>query len=78
MAEMTVAEAVEMSKHEVSLFMKRRCEIAALLESQQQTIEAMKCCGNCKNYDYKWNDCPMRWEDKMTKCDKWEGVSRDD
>ena len=38
MAEMTVEQAVEMSKHEVSSFVKRRSEIAALLESQQQTI----------------------------------------
>ena len=39
MAEMTASEAVEMSKHEVSTFVKRRGEIAALLESQQQTID---------------------------------------
>lgn len=38
MAGMTAAEAIEMSRHEVSSFVKRRSEIAALLESQQQTI----------------------------------------
>ena len=40
MAEMTASEAVEMSKHEVSTFVKRRGEIAALIQQQQQQIEA--------------------------------------
>ena len=39
MAEMTAQEAVEMSKHEVSTFVKRRGEISDLIQRQAQTIE---------------------------------------
>ena len=39
MAEMTASEAIEMSKYEVSTFVKRRGEIAALIRQQAQTID---------------------------------------
>ena len=66
----------------------KACQIAALLESQQQTIEALKCCGNCRNWYLLAESsevikyCNLKHGENYTfrtdKCDKWEGVSRDD
>ena len=49
MAEMTVVEAVATVYHVLDLSFEQRNQIAALIEQQAATIEAMKCCENCRH-----------------------------
>ena len=79
MSEMTVNEAKEL----LSAFGnfcgkdtvpgKNLQQIAALLESQAQTIEKLKCCGNCKFDD---SYCPATAEIINDKCNAWEGENK--
>ncbi len=52
-------------------------EILDFIESQQKTIEDMKCCGNCKHYQdssdgYICNIGSMEDNNISDCCDNWE------
>lgn len=53
-------------------------QIAALLESQQQTIDGLKCCGNCAKWLGLYGaHCRLNMsgpiKHQSDKCDLWEG-----
>ena len=63
MAEMTASEAIELLKRQWEhLFSLNQDQIDGLMkfiEQQQQTIEAMKCCENCRhNYSDFGDEMP--------------------
>ena len=86
MAEMTAAEVVAWLTDDKAFGQEcySRKQIAQLIEQQQQQIERLKCCGNCKNqcvndkcYASKTTDMNhLVWVDacRLHKCDKWQGV----
>lgn len=81
MAEMTASEAIHRLFATIFIEDETRRKIAALLESQQRTIEALKCCGNCINWrNGNVMQCMLTYKviGHKGKCDNWEGVSRDD
>ena len=86
MAEMTAAEAIRIINKaksyvgqpddycSINLTVLEKEQIAALIEQQAQTIEALKLCWNCRHIEAdrcnKHNrlvDFPMR-----EKCDQWQ------
>lgn len=83
MAEMTVADAVKLLNDFINdddlPSRNEFMQISALLESQQQTIEKLKCCGNCEQLIFG-RLCEVNCDERnrKDKCNKWEGVSKDD
>ena len=85
MVEMTAAEAIAWLTEDKAFGQERYShkQIAALLEQQTQTIEQLKCCGNCRYYEpyRRWCDTkttPVQTTNPTGKCDKWQGVSNND
>lgn len=83
MAEMTAAEAVALLRTTVADFeieLEQCHEIAALIEQQAATIEALKCCGNCRQQDGNpyfecaYMDVESYNESGCRRCSEWEQV----
>ena len=85
MAEMTAAEAIAWLTEDKAFGQEcySRKQISALIEQQAQTIEQLKCCGNCGNWEQfdefgseKNHNCiankKLTWRERFDKCDKWE------
>ena len=85
---MEVDKFIERLKWKLDMKDLRIDKLQKQVESQAQTIEAMKCCGNCRNWYLLAESsevikyCNLKHGENYTfrtdKCDKWEGVSRDD
>ena len=82
MAEMTAAEhAIHVLKLSIQYNNDADpddCRLALqVIEQQAQTIEKLKCCGNCKHQNYDGMDygCDIVLKEYyQNKCDKWEGL----
>ena len=79
MTEMTAREAIKLLKRQDSKYLidYQLHQIAAFIEQQAQTIEKLKCCGNCKHQNYDGMDygCDIVLKEYyQNKCDKWEGL----
>ena len=89
MAEMTAADAIRIINKaksyvgqpddycSINLTVLEKEQIAALIQQQAQTIEQLKCCGNCINWrNGNVMQCMLTYRviNSKGKCDEWQGV----
>ena len=83
MAEMTAQEVFALlnpaGRNRVVLLPTQAWELYNYVEQQQQQIEKLKCCGNCKKFEGFYAES-YQCEKAVTKtapwlkCDKWEAA----